>query len=98
MSGNHWNSRGRREILSENKKTPAINAAIISACQKVEHYEIASYGTLRTWAELLGNDQAADIIEGVLEQEKHADQTLNSLATEKNQEALQEEETVGAGA
>jgi ferritin-like metal-binding protein YciE len=78
------------EILSENKKSPCVNAAIISACQKVEHYEIASYGTLRTWAELLDNDQAAKLIEEIFEQEKHADQALTSLATEKNQEALAE--------
>ncbi|HEY3855429.1 MAG TPA: ferritin-like domain-containing protein [Verrucomicrobiae bacterium] len=77
------------EILSENKKSPCVNAAIISACQKVEHYEIASYGTLRAWAELLDNNEAAGLIEEILEQEKHADQTLNSLATEKNQEALE---------
>ncbi len=81
------------EILSENKNSPCVNAAIISACQKVEHYEIASYGTLRTWAALLDNDSAAELIEEILEQEKHADQTLTSLAAEKNQEAL---ETNGA--
>jgi ferritin-like metal-binding protein YciE len=86
------------EILSENKKSPCVNAAIISACQKVEHYEIASYGTLRTWAELLDNDQAAELIEEILEQEKHADQVLNNLAEEKNQEALRETEGVGADA
>lgn len=77
-------------IISENKKSPAINAAIISACQKVEHYEIASYGTLRTWAELLGNDEAADLLEEVLDQEKEADHTLNDLSAAKNKEAFNE--------
>jgi len=43
------------EIISENKKSPTINAAIIFAAQKSEHYEIASYGTLREWANQLGN-------------------------------------------
>lgn len=85
------------KIASENKGTPAINAAIIAACQKVEHYEIASYGTLRAWARLLGNEDAAEIIEEVLDQEKQADHTLNELAIAKNQETLQEVE-VGAGA
>ncbi len=78
------------EILSEYKKSPSINAAIISACQKVEHYEIASYGTLRTWAEMLGHDEAAELLDEILEEEKNADETLNELASEKNKEALQE--------
>jgi ferritin-like metal-binding protein YciE len=82
-------------VISEHKKSPEINAAIISACQKVEHYEIASYGTLRTWAEILGNEEAARLLEEILDQEKNADQTLNELADEKNKEALEE---VGAGA
>jgi ferritin-like metal-binding protein YciE len=85
------------DIASENKNTPAINAAIISACQKVEHYEIASYGTLRAWALLLGNEEAANLIEEILDQEKDADNTLNELAPAKNKEALDEVE-VGAGA
>src|ERR1700733_8032659 len=63
------------EIVSENKKSPTINAAIISAAQKVEHYEIASYGTLREWANLLGNPDAARIIEEILDEEKNADKT-----------------------
>ncbi len=84
------------QIISENKKSPAINAAIIYACQKVEHYEIASYGALRTWAELLGNEAAADAIEEILDQEKEADHVLNELSGSKNQEALSETETVGA--
>ena len=50
------------EIASENKKSPTINAALIFAGQKAEHYEIASYGGLRDWAKLLGNEDAADIL------------------------------------
>lgn len=80
-------------IISENKKSPAINAAVISACQKVEHYEIASYGTLRAWAQVLGNEDAADILEEILDQEKEADHTLNELAAAKNKEAFDEVET-----
>lgn len=86
------------EILNENKKSPAINAAVIAACQKVEHYEIATYGTLRTWASLLDNENAADLIEDILEQEKEADRVLNEQAESKNQEALRELEGVGASA
>ena len=83
-------------IVSENKKSPALNAAIISACQKVEHYEIASYGTLRAWAELLGNEEAANLLDEVLDQEKAADSALSELAVAKNKETLEEVE-VGAG-
>jgi ferritin-like metal-binding protein YciE len=81
-------------IATENKKSPTINAAIISAAQKVEHYEIASYGCLRAWAELLGNLDAANLLEEILDEESKADSTLNDLATAKNQEALEE---VGVG-
>lgn len=84
------------QILNEYKKSPAINAAIISAWQKVEHYEIACYGTLRAWAEMLGNDVAVDILEEILDQEKTADQIFNDLSAEKNQEGLQEAEAGAA--
>jgi ferritin-like metal-binding protein YciE len=84
------------EIVSENDGSPTINAAIISACQKVEHYEIASYGTLHAWAELLENEDAAEIIEEILDQEKAADTTLNDLASAKNEEALEGVEAGGA--
>src|ERR1700728_1408346 len=53
------------EIASENKKSPAINAALIFAGQKAEHYEIASYGGLRDWAKLLGNEDAAHILDEI---------------------------------
>jgi len=76
------------EIASENKGSPTINAAIISAAQKVEHYEIASYGCLHAWASLLGNEEAAELIQEILDQEKGADQTLTELAPQKNEEAL----------
>jgi ferritin-like metal-binding protein YciE len=78
------------EIASDNKGTPTINAAVISACQKVEHYEIASYGTLKEWASLLGNQEAVKLIQQILDQEKNANTTLSELAQEKNQEALGE--------
>ncbi len=77
------------EIASDNKGEPTINAALISAGQKVEHYEIASYGCLHEWATLLGNLQAADLIAEILAEEKAADKTLGDLAAEKNAEALE---------
>jgi ferritin-like metal-binding protein YciE len=70
------------EIASENKKSPTINAALIFAGQKAEHYEIASYGGLRDWARLLGNEEAADILDEILDDEKAADTKLTELAEE----------------
>ena len=68
------------EIISENKKSPTINAAIIFAAQKSEHYEIASYGTLREWANQLGNREAANLIDDILDEEKAANSKLTALA------------------
>src|SRR5581483_11639427 len=78
------------KIASDNKDEPTINAALISAGQKVEHYEIASYNCLLKWAKLLDNQEAAELIEDILEQEKDADETLEDLADEKNLEALRD--------
>jgi ferritin-like metal-binding protein YciE len=71
------------ELISENKKSPTIDAALIFAGQKAEHYEIASYGGLREWAGLLGNKEAARLIDEILEEEKAADAKLNRLAQER---------------
>jgi ferritin-like metal-binding protein YciE len=78
------------DLVSKNKKSPNLNAAIICAGQKVEHYEIATYGCLHSWAELMGNTEAAAILSEILDEEKAADRTLSDLATEKNEEALEE--------
>lgn len=80
------------DITAEFKGSPAINAALISAGQKVEHYEMASYGCLAEWAKLLGNDRAAGVLEEILEQEKAANQTLNGIAEQANEESLGESE------
>jgi len=77
------------EIAADFKGSPAINAALISAAQKVEHYEMASYGCLHEWAALLGNKQAARFLEEILEEEKAANETLTELArASSNSEAL----------
>jgi len=78
------------DLVSENKKSSTLNAAVICAAQKVEHYEIATYGCLHTWAQLLGNSEAAELLSEILEEEKAADQTLNDLSVAKNEEALEE--------
>jgi ferritin-like metal-binding protein YciE len=79
------------EIAAEFKGSPAINAALISAAQKVEHYEIASYGCLHEWAGLLGNEEAASLLEEILDEEKAANEKLTELArASSNEEALGE--------
>ena len=57
---------------------------LIAAGQQVEHHEMAVYGTLRSWAELLGNDQAADTLESILEEEKAADKKLSDISDTVN--------------
>lgn len=64
------------------------DAGIIAAAQKVEHFEIASYGSARDWAKLLGETQAAQMLEQTLTEEKHADKVLTEVAHERNPEAL----------
>jgi ferritin-like metal-binding protein YciE len=77
-------------IAAENKGAPTINAALISAAQKIKHYEIASYGCLREWAEQLGNDEATEVLQAILFEEKAADQRLTELARQRCNESAQE--------
>lgn len=76
------------EIIDEFKGTPALDAGLISAAQAVEHYEIARYGTLRTWANTLGQQQVVKLLDQTLQEEGNADKTLTKLAmTAANQKA-----------
>jgi ferritin-like metal-binding protein YciE len=89
-------------ILEEEGEASVLDAGIIAAAQKVEHYEIATYGTLRTWANLLGHEEAAELLQETLDEEGEADKRLNDLAEDiVNPEALseseEEEETATAG-
>ncbi len=69
------------EIVSETDKgTITRDVGIISAAQKVEHYEIASYGTLKTLASVLGYDEAAELLDATLQEEKNADNKLTGIA------------------
>ena len=87
------------EIAAEFKGSPAINAALISAAQKVEHYEMASYGCLHEWAGLLGNEEAAGLLEEILGEEKAANEKLTELArASSNEEALSESSAQGTEA
>lgn len=89
------------ELLKEADDDDVRDAGIIASAQKVEHYEIASYGTVRTYAQLLGEEEAVQLLQQTLDEEKEADQKLNALAEDINVEATsgegeEEEEQVGS--
>ncbi len=78
------------EIIEEDGDPAALDAALICAAQKVEHYEIATYGTLREYARILGHEQAQRLLTATLEEERGADTKLTELAEQSiNQQAMQ---------
>ena len=79
-----------QEMMGEDFEDEVMDAALISAAQRVEHYEIAAYGTVRTYAELLGEDTAVQLLEQTLEEEKETDQKLTDMASEINVKAMGE--------
>lgn len=82
-----------KRMMDDAEDEDVRDAAIIGSAQKVEHYEIAAYGTLRTYAELLGFDEQAELLQETLDEEKEADENLTELAvTCINMEANEEEE------
>jgi ferritin-like metal-binding protein YciE len=68
-----------KEILEEDGAPEVIDAALISAAQRVEHYEMAAYGCLRTYAQLLGMDEADGLLEQTLQEEEATDKALTAL-------------------
>jgi ferritin-like metal-binding protein YciE len=79
------------EVIEEMEGT-TLDAALIASAQKVEHYEIATYGTLATFAEVLEMQQAKDLLGQTLEEEKEADEKLTAIASQINPEAENEED------
>ena len=79
------------EIIDKQRANADVrDAAIIAAAQRVEHYEISGYGTARTFAQRLGNQQAAQVLQQILDQEYQADEKLNTIATgDINKQAAQ---------
>jgi ferritin-like metal-binding protein YciE len=69
-----------KEVMEEKAQESVRDAALISAAQKVEHYEIAAYGCLRSYAQILGHNDAAKLLEQTLKEEEAADEKLNELA------------------
>ena len=70
------------ELMAELKGTSVIDAGLIAAAQKVEHYEIASYGTVIAWAEEMGHSEAVELLNETLDEEKAADDKLTEIAQE----------------
>ncbi|WP_421989050.1 ferritin-like domain-containing protein [Roseococcus sp.] len=68
------------EIIEEYGGTPAVDAGLISSAQAVEHYEIARYGTLKRWAEVLGHKKAASLLDQTLQEETQTDRDLTAIA------------------
>jgi len=80
------------ETMQEKYSEPVMDAAVIGAAQRVEHYEIAAYGTVREFAELLGEEEHVSLIEQTLEEEKQADEKLTQLAETINSQASEDRE------
>ena len=80
-----------QEKMQELEQGPTLDAALIASAQKVEHYEIATYGTLATFAEIMGHQDAKDLLGQTLDEEKEADEKLTQVAGEINFEAETEQ-------
>ncbi len=80
-----------QEKMQELEQGPTLDAALIASAQKVEHYEIATYGTLATFAEIMGHQDAKDLLGQTLDEEKEADEKLTQVAGGINFEAETEQ-------
>jgi ferritin-like metal-binding protein YciE len=76
------------DMIDEDAEEEVRDAGLISAAQRVEHYEIAGYGTARTYAELLGDGKGADLLQETLDEENATDEKLSALASSINVEAV----------
>jgi ferritin-like metal-binding protein YciE len=79
-----------KEMMQEDMEDDVMDAALIASAQKSEHYEIASYGTLRTYAELLGEKEHSKLLQQTLDEEGTMDKELTRLAEQVNVEAMAE--------
>src|SRR6267142_3442947 len=77
------------EVMEEDFEDAVLDAALIGAAQRVEHYEIAAYGTVRAFAQELGESEHASLLNETLEEEKETDEKLTELAQQINSEANQ---------
>src|SRR5262249_49318138 len=75
------------ELMDEDYEDGVKDVALISAAQRVEHYEIAAYGCVSTWAGLLGDEEAKSLLEETLSEEKETDRKLTELSETLNEKA-----------
>ena len=80
------------DIIKDAVDSSVRDAGIIAAAQKVEHYEIAAYGTVRSWAEILGETQQSELLDQTLDEEKHADEVLTAISDSANTQADRQSE------
>jgi ferritin-like metal-binding protein YciE len=80
------------ELIEEDPGAEELDAGLIAAAQRVEHYEIAGYGCVRTYADLLGDNQAVSLLDKTLAEEKDTDKKLTLLAKQINVDAMDSEE------
>src|ERR1700687_1575392 len=80
------------EMIEEDPAPEELDAGLISAAQRVEHYEMAGYGCVSAYAKLLGEDQALSLLRQTLEEEKETDKKLTQLSTKINLDAADSEE------
>lgn len=76
------------EVIQEESATEALDAGLIAAAQRVEHYEIAAYGSVHAFAELLGDDDSVSLLQQTLDEEKETDKKLTELSVEINKQAM----------
>ena len=76
------------EVIQEDSATEALDAGLIAAAQRVEHYEIAAYGSVHAFAELLGDDDSVSLLQQTLDEEKETDKKLTELSVEINKQAM----------
>ncbi len=71
------------EAISEGEKGSVLDAALIAGMQAMKHYEIARLGALKAWAKEMGNDKAAELLSGLVEEDREADEDLSDIAEER---------------
>jgi ferritin-like metal-binding protein YciE len=82
------------DLMKDHKASPLLDAGLVGAAQRVEHYEIAAYGTSRAYAEALGQTEIAGLLQQTLDEEKQTDETLTKIGEPINQQCAKASEGV----
>lgn len=83
------------EVIKEHQKSPVLDAALVSSAQRVEHYEIAAYGSVRAYAEAMGHKEVVALFSETLAEEKHADKLLTETGEKINHECASDPKLSG---